>query len=464
MKISIVIIAGGSGSRLWPASRSALPKQFLNIHGPDTMLQSTIKRISGLDIQSSIVVCNDEHRFHVADQLKQLDFQSDIILEPESKGTAPAIALAALALKEDSIMLVLPADHIIKDKNSFIEAVQIAIQIAQSNKLVTFGIVPDKPETGYGYIEAGMKEGNGFVIKKFIEKPKIDDAKDFIKSDNFLWNSGMFAFKASQYIESLKEYSPDIYKSCENSFKESEIDRDFIRVNKEIFSTCPSNSIDYAVMEKISNAVVVPMNAGWSDIGSWSSLWEVSDKDVNGNVLKGDVIAHNSKNNLIQSNDKLVTSVGVNDLVIISEKDSVLIASKDSAQDIRLIPQNLKKTERPEWKFHREVHRPWGKYDSVDSDEGFQVKRISVYPKQKLSVQMHHHRSEHWVVVSGIGRVHYGDEYKDLHVNDSTYHDAKVMHSLENPGDELLILIEIQVGSYLGEDDIVRFSDSYGRK
>lgn len=463
MKLSVVILAGGHGSRLWPASRSSRPKQFINMHGADSMLQSTIKRLAPLNIESSIFICHEDHRFLVAEQLKEIDSLGRIILEPCSKGTAPAIALASLSLDEDSILLVLSADHIFQNDDDFVKTIKTAIPYALEDKLVTFGIVPNKVETGYGYIKKGQKHKKAYIVDKFYEKPDFNLAKMYFESGEYLWNSGMFIFKASKYLNSLESLNSKIFDVCCKAMKNLNQEKDFLRVSKEIFELCPNDSIDYAVFEKTDDAVVVPMKAGWNDIGSWSSLWDVSKKDTSGNVTKGDIILHNTQNSYLESNDKLVAAVGLDDIVVISDKDAVLVASKTNAQDVKLITSILKESERPEWELHREVYRPWGKFDSVDSGDGFQVKRITVYPKQKLSVQLHYHRSEHWIVVSGSGRVHYGDKFKDLNVNDSTYHGVEVMHALENLSDEDLILIEVQIGSYLGEDDIVRFSDNYGR-
>tara|TARA_B100000787_G_scaffold170266_1_gene165442 strand:- start:11121 stop:12524 length:1404 start_codon:yes stop_codon:yes gene_type:complete len=461
--VKAVIMAGGSGTRLWPLSRAGHPKQFLTLDGKDTMLQATMKRLGGLNIESSVTICNEEHRFFVAEQLREIGMLDSIILEPVGRNTAPAIALAALLADNDPLLLVLSADHVIKDEIAFTKAVMKAIPLAEAGKLVTFGIVPDKPHTGYGYIKKGDSEGAGFVVDTFVEKPSVDVAEYYFNSGQYLWNSGMFLFRASRYLEELQNFRSDIFEVCKASMESVEADLDFFRINNEKFTECASESIDYAVMEKTANAVVVPMDAGWSDIGSWSSLWDISNKDENGNVSHGDVLLHNTNNSFVMTEGKLVASVGVNDLIIVSTKDAIMVAHKDHVQDAKVIAQQLKDDNRSEWNLNREVYRPWGKYDSIDSSDGYQVKKLTVNPGAKLSVQMHFHRSEHWVVVAGQAKVHYGDKSIDLNVNESTYHGKEVVHALENVGDIPLELIEVQVGNYLGEDDIVRFDDIYGR-
>ncbi|MDH1469691.1 mannose-1-phosphate guanylyltransferase/mannose-6-phosphate isomerase [Shewanella sp. GD03713] len=466
-KITPVIMAGGSGTRLWPLSRGNYPKQFLSLSGVQTMLQDTVSRLNGLKTDSVMLICNEEHRFIAAEQIRQIGAKhSGIFLEPVGRNTAPAIALAAFKAIEqghDPLLLVLAADHVIDDVNAFQQSVSKAAELAAQNKLVTFGIVGNKPETGYGYIKRGQQFQTGFVVDSFVEKPDLATAKDYIASGDYYWNSGMFLFKASRYLTELKTFRPDIYAACDAAMKVQNNDFDFIRVDKTAFEACPDESIDYAVMEHTNDAVVVPMDAGWSDVGGFAALWEVSAKDENGNVFSGDVKAVNTKNTLVFCEDKLVATVGVEDLVIVNTKDAVLVAHKDNSQHVKEIVNQLKLEDRTEVTFHREVYRPWGKYDSIDNGERFQVKRITVKPGAKLSVQMHHHRAEHWIVVSGTAKVTNGDNDILLTENQSTYIPVGVIHALENPGKVDLELIEVQSGSYLGEDDIVRFEDRYGR-
>ena len=462
--MKVVIMAGGSGTRLWPLSRTGHPKQFLSLHGEMTMLQQTVERLKGLSIESSVTICNEEHRFFVAEQLRAIDKLGSIILEPVGRNTAPAIALAALTEHDgDALLLVLAADHVITDVESFTESVKKAMPLAEQGKLVTFGIVPSEPHTGYGYIKAGAESGKGFFVDTFKEKPDQVTAETYLEQGGYYWNSGMFLFKASRYLEELKAYRSDIFNACSKAMADVVPDLDFVRVDAEAFAACPDDSIDYAVMENTADAVVVPMDAGWNDIGSWSSLWEIGDKDENGNAASGDVILHDAKNSYIRADDKLVAAVGVDDLVIVSTKDALLVAHKERVQHAKLIANKLRDDGRTEWELHREVYRPWGKYDSIDNGHRYQVKRITVNPGAKLSVQMHHHRAEHWVVVSGSAKVTHGDETFLLSENESTYIPVGVVHALENPGRVPLEIIEIQSGSYLGEDDIVRFEDRYGR-
>tara|TARA_B100000780_G_C21126955_1_gene457755 strand:- start:16552 stop:17967 length:1416 start_codon:yes stop_codon:yes gene_type:complete len=465
--IKAIILAGGSGTRLWPLSRAGQPKQFLSLHGEDTMLQSTFKRLDGLDIKSSVVICNEEHRFYVVEQLVEIQKLDKIILEPIGKSTAPAIALAALLENDedddDPVLLVLSADHVVQNQDEFRKVIINALPLAESGKLVTFGIVASEPSTSFGYIKKGKSEGSGFAVDAFKEKPSQKVAEEYLDSGDYFWNSGMFMFKASRYLDELKVHSYDIYKACSLAMQDTTEDNHFLRINKEAFEKCPSNSIDYAIMEKTADAVVVPMDAGWNDIGSWSSLLDISNKDSDGNSIHGDVMLHSSNNSYVRSDDKLVVGIGLDNIIIVSTKDAVMVSHKDHVQDTKIAVEKLKKESRSEWDSHREVCRPWGKYDSIDHSDGYQVKRITVNPGAKLSVQMHYHRSEHWIVVAGKARVHYGKESLDLEVNESTYHGKEVVHSLENSGDEPLELIEVQVGSYLGEDDIVRYEDRYGR-
>jgi mannose-1-phosphate guanylyltransferase len=458
-------MAGGSGTRLWPLSRASYPKQFLSLHGERSLLQQTVLRSRSVDFSSLLFICNENHRFLLAEQLREIDKLDTIILEPVSKNTAPAIALAALnSLEQDSILFVLPSDSFFEDQKSFENSITDAIPFAESGKLVTFGIEPNLPHTGFGYIKKGKSSGSAYVVDKFIEKPSIENAKNYLSTEQYLWNSGMFMFKASRYLEELKKFRPDILKVCESSMSGIRPDLDFLRIDEEQFLTCPAESIDHAVMEKTKDAVVIPINTNWSDVGSWPALWDLSSKDTNGNSSHGDVILHNSKNSYIRSDDRLVVAMGVNDLVIMDTKDALLVANKDDTQDLKVIAQKLKSNSRSEWQSHREVYRPWGKYDSIDKGEGFQVKRITVKPEEKLSLQMHQHRSEHWIVVSGRAKVTKGDKSFFLCKNEATYIPAGTIHSLENPDDNELKLIEIQLGTYLGEDDIVRFDDKYGRE
>jgi len=461
--IKAVIMAGGIGARLWPISRAGHPKQFLALNGDDTMLQATIKRLEDLGVESTVTICNEIHRFFVAEQLREINKLDSIILEPEGRNTAPAIALAALMNDEDPLLLVLAADHVIQDEGGFKKAVIKAIPLAEAGKLVTFGIVPSEPHTGYGYIKKGDEDSGGYVVDEFIEKPSSDVAQEYLDSGDYLWNSGMFLFKASRYLEELQKFRPDIFDACKASMDGVEFDLDFLRINKEKFIECPSDSVDYAVMEKTADAVVVPMDAGWCDIGSWASLWDISNKDKNGNVSQGDVILHGTNNSFVRTDGKLVATIGVDNLIIVSTKDALMVAHKDSVQDAKIIVQKLKDDKRTEWELNREVYRPWGKYDSIDAGERYQVKRITVKPGAKLSLQKHYHRSEHWIVVSGVANVTKGENTFMLHENESTYIQVGEVHALENLGKVDLELIEVQSGSYLGEDDIVRFHDQYGR-
>ena len=439
------------------------PKQFQSLYSHRTMLQKTIDRIKINKTVNIITICNEEHRFFVEEQLGEINQKSKIILEPIGRNTAPAIALAAILAEKDSYMLVLSADHFIREDDIFNKTIENSFEHADKDKIVTFGITPTMPHTGYGYIKAGEKINNGYKIDSFKEKPFKEKAEEYLKSENFYWNSGIFLFKSKLYLNELEHHRPDILNACKKSLEKQELSSDLIKPDRKTFSMCPSESFDYAVLENTSNSVVVPMKIDWSDLGSWNAIWEIKEKDSDGNVVSGNTIIKETSNSFITADDRLVCTIGLENTIIISNPDVLLVASKDKVDDVKEIVSNLKKENNSLWKDHREVHRPWGKFDSIDSGDGFQVKRLTVYPKQKLSVQMHHHRSEHWIVVTGIARVHYGENSKDLSVNDSTYHDKEVVHALENPGDENLILIEVQLGDYLGEDDIVRFDDIYGR-
>lgn len=466
-QIKPIIMAGGSGTRLWPLSRTQFPKQFLKL-GLDgyTLLQSTILRLKNLDCDEPILICNEEHRFLAAEQMREIGVNARIILEPVGKNTAPAIALAAILLRqkqENKLMLVLAADHAISEQTAFENSIKDAIDLASQNKLVTFGIVPTHVETGYGYIEKGTPIEHGFNIDKFVEKPDQATAQAYLESQRFLWNSGMFMFEAEQYLEELKKYASDIFQACNLSMQNICLDIDFIRIDQMEFEKCRSESIDYAVMERTAHAVVIPLEAGWSDVGSWSALWDIKPKDHNGNVTDGDVLLHHSQNNYCYSESRLVSLLGVENLVVVETKDAVLVADKNKVQDIKKIVEQLKNDDRSEYYRHREVYRPWGKYDSIDQSSRYQVKRITVKPGQKLSIQMHYHRSEHWIVVSGTAKIHKGTESFLLTENESVYIPLGEIHALENPGKLPLELIEVQSGSYLGEDDIVRFDDLYGR-
>ncbi|MBU2428862.1 MAG: mannose-1-phosphate guanylyltransferase/mannose-6-phosphate isomerase [Gammaproteobacteria bacterium] len=467
-----VIMAGGSGTRLWPLSRGNYPKQFLALTGAHSMLQQTLLRLSGIAHSAPLLICNEDHRFIAAEQLRQLNMNdAAILLEPVGRNTAPAIALAALKAVQqgdDPLLLVLAADHVIADTKAFQAAVMQAEQFANSGKLVTFGIVPTHAETGYGYIRRGSATADAYFVQSFVEKPNAATAEQYLQTGEYYWNSGMFMFKASAYLQQLQQFRPDIYQACTAALTEQTPDMDFIRINKDAFMACPDDSIDYAIMEPLTAngsdaVVVVPLDAGWNDVGGFAALWQVAEKDANGNVLQGDVLTENSQNCFVRSEQQLIATVGVSDLVVISTKDAVLVAHKDQAQDVKAIVNQLKAAGRPEVTFHREVYRPWGKYDSVDQGERFQVKRITVKPGAKLSVQMHHHRAEHWIVVSGTAKVTIDGVDRYLTENQSVYIPITAVHALENPGKVALELIEVQSGSYLGEDDIVRFEDRYGR-
>jgi len=469
MKIVPVILSGGSGTRLWPLSRKQHPKQYLPLASDNTMLQETILRLKGLDnLADPIIVCNADHRFLVAEQCQQIDIKNPtILLEPVGRNTAPAIAAAALqSLRdlEDSILLVLSADHVIQDVDTFHEAINIASQQVQSGKLATFGIVPTNANTGYGYIKSSKENSNGaHKVEEFVEKPDLKTAQTYLEQGNYLWNSGMFMFKAGVLIDELTTHSPGIVASVNNAINNATQDLDFIRLDKQAFESSPSDSIDYALMEKSNNVVVVPLDAGWNDIGAWPALYDIGNKDANGNVTKGDVIIQDTTNTYINADHHMVVAIGVDNLIMIDTPDATFIATQDKAQEVKNIVKSLQASGRYESSVHRKVYRPWGWYDSIESDKHFQVKRLHVNPGAKLSLQMHHKRAEHWVVVSGTATATNGEEILTLKEGDSTYIPVGTTHGLENKTNEQLEIIEVQSGTYLGEDDIVRFEDIYGR-
>ncbi|MDZ4184121.1 MAG: mannose-1-phosphate guanylyltransferase/mannose-6-phosphate isomerase [Desulfuromonadales bacterium] len=462
-----VILSGGSGSRLWPLSRELYPKQFLPLAGTSTMLQQTLQRLDGLaELTAPLIVCNEEHRFLVAEQLRQIEVTpAAILLEPLGRNTAPAIAVAALqvmAAGDDPLLLVLPSDHVILDRDALQQAILIAALGASAGQLVTFGIVPTAPETGYGYIRA-RGEGELLAVQAFVEKPNLPTATEYLQSGDYFWNSGMFLFRASRYLEELQRFAPDILTACTNALAGGERDRDFLRLDLTAFAACRSESIDYAVMEKTADAAVVPLDAGWNDLGSWSSLWDISVKDANANALNGDVVAIDCHNSFLLAESRYLAAIGIDDLIVVETADAVLVAKRDQVQLVKEIAADLKRSGRREALLHRKVHRPWGCYEGIDVAERYQVKRITVNPGASLSLQLHHHRAEHWVVVKGTARVTCGSEEIVLSENQSTYIPLGTLHRLENPGKIPLELIEIQSGSYLGEDDIVRIEDHYGR-
>ncbi len=467
VKVIPVILCGGAGTRLWPLSRELYPKQLLSLVNDYSLLQNTVTRCAGhSDVTDPILVCNEEHRFLVAEQLREISIQpSRIILEPEGRNTAPAVALAAHeAMKEeDAILVVLPSDHVIQKEQVFLDALTQAIEFASNDELVTFGVVPDRPETGYGYIRKGAPEGSAFRVDKFVEKPDKPAALEFFQSERYFWNSGMFVFKASVYLEELGRQKPEIAQAMVRAVSEVTSDLDFTRVDEEAFRSSPSDSIDYAVMEHTMNAVVVPLDAEWSDIGSWDALWKISEKDEHNNTLVGDVVVNGVENSYVWAENRLVSVVGLNDVVVVETADAVMVASQDQVQDVKSVVNHLKEDGREERTFHRKVYRPWGYYEGVDAGPAFQVKRISVNPGASLSLQLHHHRAEHWVVVEGVATVTIGDETMELSKNQSCYIPAETQHRLQNLSEAELEIIEVQSGDYLGEDDIVRFEDNYGR-
>jgi mannose-1-phosphate guanylyltransferase/mannose-6-phosphate isomerase len=464
-----VILSGGAGTRLWPLSREMYPKQLLALTGERTMLQETALRLAGIaGAGKPIVVCNEAHRFAVAEQLRAVAIHPcGILLEPVGRNTAPAVALAALkamAIDPEATLIVAPADHVIRDARRFQQAAEVAAGLAGNGKLVTFGIVAHAPETGYGYIRRGEGEGPSYPVAQFIEKPPLDVAQQFVASGDYFWNSGMFVFKASRYLAELAAFAPDILDASRAAFEAAKTDLDFMRIDKAAFEKCRSDSIDYAVMERTRDAVVLPLDAGWSDVGSWSSLCDALPADEEGNVLQGDVLVHDTHDCYVHSTSRLVAAVGMDDHIIVETKDAILVAPKDRVGDVKDLVAKMKKSGRSESSLHREVFRPWGSYDSLDNGDRFQVKRLSVKPGGVLSLQMHHHRAEHWIVVQGTARVTCNDKTFLLSENESTFIPVGATHRIENPGKMALHIVEVQSGSYLGEDDIVRFEDNYGRQ
>ena len=495
MLIQPVVLSGGSGTRLWPLSREKYPKQLLALMGEDSLLQATVRRVDGIagaELAPPMVVCNEEYRFVIAEQLRLMGKSGTIALEPSGRNTAPALTIAAfIAIKNgaDPILLVMPADHVITDNVAFQRSVAQGALLASGGTVVTFGITPDAPETGYGYIQSGAiytasgEQGgpstltSARLIARFVEKPDLATAQQYLDAGSYLWNSGLFMMRASVWLAAMGQCRPDILAACQAAWLQGSTDGEFVRVGKEAFSQCPSDSIDYAVMERIASGaagtgtdakplpcgVVIPLDAGWSDVGAWDTLWQVLPKDLSGNVSQGDVLLHECHNTLALSEGRLIACVGVSDLVVVETADAILVAHKDKTQDVKKIVDSLKKQGRAEGIVHRKVFRPWGWYDGVDAGERFQVKRIVVKPGGTLSLQMHHHRAEHWIVVSGTAKVTRGDDTFLLSENESTYIPLGTTHRLENPGRVALEMIEVQSGAYLGEDDIVRFEDVYGR-
>ncbi len=473
--IQPIILAGGGGTRLWPLSRSYYPKQFLSLIDEESMLQKTLTRLDNLSdsssIQNPIVITNEEQRFLVAEHARLIEQNlKEIILEPIGRNTAPAITVAALrSHSKNTILLIMPSDHVVANKEKFHEQVNKAASYAEQNYLVTFGITPTHPEIGYGYINTqNLLAEDAFEIKEFVEKPSLEVAESYIQSGNYFWNSGLFVFKASVWLEAIKKYEPVMYEQCVKAVHNGNEDGDFFRLDKEAFSASPDNSIDYAVMEKLSEdeslkGALVTLDVGWSDIGSWASVWDINHKDDNANAIHGDVITIDTENSLIHANHKLVATVGCKDLVVVETSDAVLIGNKSQAQKIKQVVLELKQQEREESLLHRKVYRPWGSYEGLENGENFQVKRLIVSPGKKLSLQMHHKRAEHWVVVSGIATVTLGENIINLQENQSTFIPMGVKHRLENKQSKPLEVIEVQCGTYLGEDDIVRFDDDFGR-
>ena len=474
-----VILCGGSGTRLWPLSREQYPKQLLPLlNNEDSLLQATARRmegITGVQLGTTMVVCNEEYRFIIAEQLRVMNNAASILLEPVGRNTAPALTIAALAAmrgEDDPILLVMPADHVITDTTAFHSVVHKSIKLAAEGAIITFGITPDSPETGYGYIQSGaaFEKDGFFYIERFVEKPNFDAAQSYLDAGSYLWNSGLFMMRASVWLSAIGYCRSDILMACRTAWNQNSVDGEFLRVERLAFEQCPADSIDYAVMENITTdadslptGIVIPFSAGWSDVGTWDSLWQILPKDNKGNVSRGDVLLHDCHGSLVMSENRLVACVGVEDIVVVETPDAVLVAHKDKTQDVKKIVASLKHEKRAEGQLHRKIFRPWGWYDCVDIGKRFQVKRIVVKPGASLSLQMHHHRAEHWIVVSGTAQVTRGDTKYLVSENESTFIPLGTRHRLENPGSVPLEIIEVQSGSYLGEDDIVRFEDDYGR-
>ncbi len=468
LKILPVILCGGSGSRLWPLSRAQYPKQLLQLTSEHSLLQETMRRLSGLSDQllDPLVICNEGHRFLVARQFDEIGVEPTLVLEPKGRNTAPAVAVAALLqdAPESTLLLVLPADHVIQDTAALIRAIEVAAPAAEEGRLVTFGIVPTAPETGYGYIRAASASDDILDVEQFVEKPDYQTAQGYIQSGSYFWNSGMFLFSAAAYLNELNQHAPDMVTACKAAIGSAGAGDRQVQLKAEEFLACPADSIDYAVMEKTARASVVPLDAGWSDVGSWASLHDVSDQDESGNTVLGDVVAVDCRDTLVRAESKLVTAVGLEGCVVVETKDAILVAPKSRAQDVKDIVAELESADREEVQLGREVFRPWGSYDSLENANGFQVKRLTVLPGAILSLQLHHRRAEHWVVVAGVARITLDDKVFDLQVNEHTFIPVGAKHRIENPGDEVVQIIEVQVGDYLGEDDIVRFEDKYGRE